>query len=197
MAFSLKNQPIRKGKEAPNQTHSRPVQFWGSWIKSNHKGSRPFGDNCTKHPSFSWKFKLNHTPSHIIFLSNASADKAHALTPSIPDAAGLRGVLPQYIHEDFFFPRSLGSCMTTINDNSKSLNDYLLCGRASQVVLVVKNLPPSTGDSSSIPALGRSPGEGNGNPLWYSWEIPRTEEPGGLQSMGSRKSWTWLNNYNN
>ena len=28
--------------------------------------------------------------------------------------------------------------------------------------------------------------EGNGNPLQYScWQIPRTEEPGGLQSMGS------------
>ena len=25
-----------------------------------------------------------------------------------------------------------------------------------------------------------------------AWEIPRTEEPGGLQSMGSQKSWTWL-----
>ena len=24
------------------------------------------------------------------------------------------------------------------------------------------------------------------------WEIPWTEEPGGLQSMGSPKSWTWL-----
>ena len=23
-----------------------------------------------------------------------------------------------------------------------------------------------------------------------AWEIPRTEEPGGLQSMGSQKSWT-------
>ena len=28
-------------------------------------------------------------------------------------------------------------------------------------------------------------GEGNGNPLQYfSWRIPWTEEPGGLQSMG-------------
>ena len=37
-----------------------------------------------------------------------------------------------------------------------------------------------------IPASGRSPGEGNGNPLQYScWRIPWTEEPGGLQSMGS------------
>ena len=27
-----------------------------------------------------------------------------------------------------------------------------------------------------------------------SWEIPRTEEPGKLQSMGSQKSWTPLSN---
>ena len=26
----------------------------------------------------------------------------------------------------------------------------------------------NAGDSGSIPGLGRSPGEGNGNPLWYS-----------------------------
>ena len=24
-----------------------------------------------------------------------------------------------------------------------------------------------------------------------AWRIPWTEEPGGLQSMGSQKSWTW------
>ena len=33
---------------------------------------------------------------------------------------------------------------------------------------VVKNLPANARDLSSIPGLGRSPGEGNGNPLWYS-----------------------------
>ena len=27
-----------------------------------------------------------------------------------------------------------------------------------------------------------------------AWEIPWTEEPGGLQSMGSQKSWTRLGN---
>ena len=32
----------------------------------------------------------------------------------------------------------------------------------------VKNLPASAGDQGSIPGLGRSPGEGNGNPLQYS-----------------------------
>ena len=33
---------------------------------------------------------------------------------------------------------------------------------------VVKNLPASAGDASSIPGLGRAPGEGNGNPPEYS-----------------------------
>ena len=28
----------------------------------------------------------------------------------------------------------------------------------------------------------------------FTWEIPRTEEPGGVQSMGSQKSWTQLSN---
>ena len=31
-------------------------------------------------------------------------------------------------------------------------------------------------------------GEGNGNPLQFlAWRIPWTEEPGGLQSMGSQR----------
>ena len=55
----------------------------------------------------------------------------------------------------------------------------------SQVALVIKNLPASAGDVGSIPGLGRSPGEGNGNPLQYpclenSWRILWTEESGGL-----------------
>ena len=42
---------------------------------------------------------------------------------------------------------------------------------ASQVALVVKNLPANAGvvrHTGSIPGLGRSPGEGHGNPLQYS-----------------------------
>ena len=46
----------------------------------------------------------------------------------------------------------------------------------------------NTEDPGSIPGLGRSSGEGNGNPLQYSClEIPGTEEPGGLQFMGSQR----------
>ena len=33
---------------------------------------------------------------------------------------------------------------------------------------VVKNLPANSGDAGLIPGLGRSPGEGNGNPFQYS-----------------------------
>ena len=42
---------------------------------------------------------------------------------------------------------------------------------ASQIALVVKNLPANAGDISnigSIPGLGRSPGKGKGYPLQYS-----------------------------
>ena len=45
------------------------------------------------------------------------------------------------------------------------------------------------GDPGSIPGLGRSPGEGNNYPLSIlAWEIPLTEEPGGLQSWGPKES---------
>ena len=50
------------------------------------------------------------------------------------------------------------------------------------------------GDPGSIPGLGRSPGEGNDNPLQYSCLETGTEEPGRLQSMGSQ-SQTRLNDF--
>ena len=56
--------------------------------------------------------------------------------------------------------------------------------RASQVVLVVKNLPASAGDArdtSLIPGGEDSLGKGmaiHSNTL--AWKIPQTEEPGGL-----------------
>ena len=41
-------------------------------------------------------------------------------------------------------------------------------GRGFPAGSVMKNLPANTGDAGLIPGLGRSPGEGNGNPLQYS-----------------------------
>ena len=59
---------------------------------------------------------------------------------------------------------------------------------ASQMALVVKNLPADAGDMGSNPGSGRSPEVGNGNPLQYSClGNSRTEEPSGLQSMGSQR----------
>ena len=58
---------------------------------------------------------------------------------------------------------------------------------------MVKNLPANAGDMGST--LGRE------DPLEeematrssiLAWEISETEEPGGLQSTGSQKSWTRL-----
>ena len=55
---------------------------------------------------------------------------------------------------------------------------------------MVKNLLANTGDLGLIPGSGRSPGEGNSNSSILAWRIPRTEEPGGLQSMGSQRDTT-------
>ena len=62
---------------------------------------------------------------------------------------------------------------------------------------VIKTLPANagvSGDAGLIPGSGRSPGEGKSNPFQFhfhfhyimAWEIPWTEEPGGLQSMESQ-----------
>ena len=43
----------------------------------------------------------------------------------------------------------------------------------------------NAGNPGSIPGLGRSPGEGNGNhSSILAWRILCMKEPGGLQSMG-------------
>ena len=58
---------------------------------------------------------------------------------------------------------------------------------ASQVVLVVKNLPANAGDTRDlglIPGWGRSPEEDNGYPLQYSC----LENPHGLRSLASCSS---------
>ena len=67
-------------------------------------------------------------------------------------------------------------------------------GVGSLVVLVVKNLPPSAGDTrdlSLIPGLGRSLGEGNGNLLQYSClENPMDREAWWATVHEITKSWT-------
>ena len=54
-----------------------------------------------------------------------------------------------------------------------------------------KETARSAGDSGSIPGLGRSPGEGNGNPLQYSC-LEDSMDRGVSQATvhGVAKSWT-------
>ena len=60
---------------------------------------------------------------------------------------------------------------------------------------MVKNLPANAGDTISLPGLGRSPGEGHAtHSSILAWRIPWTEEPGGLQFVGSQKSQTQVSN---
>ena len=67
-------------------------------------------------------------------------------------------------------------------------------GVGSLVVLLVKNLPPSAGDTRDlglIPGLGRSLGEGNGNLLQYSClENPMDREAWWATVHEITKSWT-------
>ena len=68
--------------------------------------------------------------------------------------------------------------------------------RASLVAQMVKNPPAKAGDAGLIHRSGRSP-------CLRKWQptpvfLPGNsmiEEPGGLQSMGVAKSWTWLTTY--
>ena len=64
---------------------------------------------------------------------------------------------------------------------------------------VVNNLSSNVGDSGSpdsILGLGRSPGEGNGNPLQYSCLENSMDRTGWQATVhGIAKSWTWLHNW--
>ena len=66
---------------------------------------------------------------------------------------------------------------------------YLLNSRASQVVLVIKNLPANAGDKRVRSLGGEDPLEKEMATHFgiLAWEIPWTEEPGRLQSTGSQR----------
>ena len=113
--------------------------------------------------------------------------------------------------------------ITTVCREEKAIPNLVFPGSSAG-----KESACNAGDPSSIPGSGRSPGDGRGYPLQYSWaslvaqtvknclqcgrpgfnpwagtipwrrawqstpvflpgESPRTEEPGGLQSMGSQR----------
>ena len=75
--------------------------------------------------------------------------------------------------------------------NGKWDTAYPQSNLTTLVVQMVKNPPANaggTGDVGLIPELGRSPGEEMATHSGIlAWEIPWTETPGGLQSLGSQR----------
>ena len=82
---------------------------------------------------------------------------------------------------------------------------FLISSASVRSIPFLSFIVPSSSDSKASaynagylagfdPGLGRSPGEGNGNPLQYSClENPWTKEPAGLQSMGlQRVRYNWV-----
>ena len=60
---------------------------------------------------------------------------------------------------------------------------------AAAAAAVVKNLSANAEGTSSIIGSGRASRKEKGNPLQHlAWEIPRTDEPGGQQSVGLQES---------
>ena len=73
---------------------------------------------------------------------------------------------------------------------------YYITFRSSNVIkgfpggAMVKNLPANEEDIrdvGSIPGSGRAPGGGATHSSILAWRLPKTEEPGGLQSLGLQR----------
>ena len=95
----------------------------------------------------------------------------------------------QALKQDFFFFYRICESASYLSRDSNLL-EYIPGGSDGKVSVY------NVGDSGSIPGSGRSPGEGNGNPLQYCClENPMAEEPGRLQSDGVAKSQTQLSDF--
>ena len=66
---------------------------------------------------------------------------------------------------------------------------------ATLVAQMIKNLPANAGDTGSIPELGRSPRQGNGNLLQY-YCLKNSMDRGVWRAIvsGVAKNWTRLSN---
>ena len=82
-----------------------------------------------------------------------------------------------------------GELRIIVNCYSRLASKYYFTSEASLVAQTVESAC-SAGDPGSVPGSGRSPGEGNGNPLWYSW-LEKPMDGGAwratVQSMGLQR----------
>ena len=79
--------------------------------------------------------------------------------------------------------------MSDLGSLGRAFSTQLSSYRASQVALVVKNSPANAGDNQ-VPSLDWEDPLEEGMATHsniLAWRIPWTEEPGGLQSVGSQR----------
>ena len=137
------------------------------------------------------------TPVGFFFFPNELA--LHIKWPSIGASTSV-SVLPMNIQG--WFPLGLtggiswqGKALSRIFSNT-TVQKHQIFGAASRVVLLVKDPPANAGDirdAVSVPGLGRSPGEGNDNPLQYSClGNPMDRETWQAVVHRATKSWTLL-----
>ena len=97
--------------------------------------------------------------------------RCHLFGVSFPEHSTLKISSPTSVFLNFLAMfLSLSLSFFSLYDTYYHLIGLTYYIRASQVALVVKNLPANAGDLrhvGSIPGLGRSPGGGHGNPLQY------------------------------
>ena len=116
---------------------------WTGWISLQSKGlSRVFSNTTVQKHQF---FSIDSFISSV-FLS----DFPPIFWCSVLDAYTLKIAISSWRTDPLLF------CNVPF---------YGSCVKAGSSLL--KNLPPNAGDAGSVPGLGRSPGEGNGNPLQY------------------------------
>ena len=92
-------------------------------------------------------------------------------------------IISRILHMDFPGGPMHGMWIRSLVGEPRTHICYCCLVAKTEVIASASNV----GDPGSIPGSGRSSGEGNGNPLQYSWRVSWTEEPRGLQSMGSQR----------
>ena len=151
-------------------TSIQSTRFWMAYTRLSLKIFSPFS-SCSKRllhniSNSAWFWR----PSRLVFSSNSS--NPHLISSSPSDSAA-----PLLEHQ--------------INSKIQSKKHV-----SSQVALVVKNPPANARDVRDpglIPGSGRSPGEGNGNPLLYSClENPMDRGAWWAAVPGVTENWTWL-----
>ena len=109
-------------------------------------------------------------------------------------------VLVVFLFSNYLYYLTFCSCIThrrySITLNERVWNWWNRLAKSFPVGSEVKASACNVGDLGSIPGSGRSPGEGNGNPLQYSClENPMDGGAWRATVHGVAKSQTWLSDF--